>query len=114
MLYVLTTEGIISHGAAINFGTEGTNFSKVFNGLKLRLLTLDQNFRTPIYRELILSMGLASVSLQSCENILRLKDPTSIVIVVGGAAEALDAHARTAELTLRRRKGFIKVAIRSG
>ncbi|PRP88666.1 diacylglycerol O-acyltransferase [Planoprotostelium fungivorum] len=106
--------GIISHGALMNFGTEGTNFSKVFKGLKLRLLTLETNFRIPLYRDLLLALGLASVSLQSCTHILNMKTPTSIVIVVGGAAEALEAHARTNNLTLRKRKGFIKVAIRNG
>jgi len=106
--------GIISHGAAINFGSEGTNFSKFFNGLSVRLLTLDTNFRTPFYRDWLLALGIASVSLPSCNAILNLKEPTSIVIVVGGAAEALDAHANTNVLTLRRRKGFVKVAIRNG
>jgi len=106
--------GIISHGALVNFGTEGTNFSQTFKGLRLRLLTLESNFRIPFYRDILLSLGLASVSLRSCTHILNMQQPTSIVIVVGGAAEALDAHARTNTLTLRKRKGFIKVAIRNG
>eukprot|EP01117_Protostelium_nocturnum_P000708 TRINITY_DN1085_c0_g2_i1.p1 TRINITY_DN1085_c0_g2~~TRINITY_DN1085_c0_g2_i1.p1 ORF type:complete len:289 (+),score=113.45 TRINITY_DN1085_c0_g2_i1:222-1088(+) len=106
--------GIISHGALVNFATEGTNFSKIFNGLKLRLLTLESNFRIPLYRDILICLGLASVSLSSCNKILSMKDPTSIVIVVGGAAEALDAHPQTNSLTLRKRKGFIKVALRNG
>lgn len=34
--------------------------------------------------------------------------------MVGGAAESLSAHPGTADLTLKRRKGFIKLAIRQG
>jgi hypothetical protein len=37
-----------------------------------------------------------------------------LTIVVGGAAESLSAHPGTADLTLKRRKGFIKLAIRQG
>jgi 2-acylglycerol O-acyltransferase 2 len=39
---------------------------------------------------------------------------STITIVVGGAAESLSAHPGTADLTLKRRKGFIKLAIRQG
>lgn len=37
-----------------------------------------------------------------------------MTIVVGGAAESLSARPGTADLTLRRRLGFIKLAIREG
>lgn len=39
---------------------------------------------------------------------------SALTIVVGGAAESLSAHPGTADLTLKRRKGFIKLAIRQG
>jgi len=45
---------------------------------------------------------------------LRAGPGSSITIVVGGAAESLSAHPGTADLTLKRRKGFIKLAIRTG
>lgn len=37
-----------------------------------------------------------------------------MTIVVGGAAESLSARPGTADLTLKRRLGFIKLAIREG
>lgn len=39
---------------------------------------------------------------------------SALTIVVGGAAESLSAHPGTADLTLKRRMGFIKLAIRQG
>lgn len=39
---------------------------------------------------------------------------SALTIVVGGAAESLSAHPGTADLTLKRRMGFIKLAMRSG
>lgn len=54
-----------------NFGTDATGFSRLFPGLKPHLLTLASNFQLPLYRELLLSLGVCSVSMKSCQNILR-------------------------------------------
>ena len=65
-------------------------------------------------------MGLASVSRESCENILSKGGPNgegmgrAITIVVGGARESLDAQPYSLRLVLARRKGFVKLAIRTG
>jgi hypothetical protein len=61
-----------------------------------------------------LALGICSVSKKSCSNILRAGPGSAITIVVGGAAESLSAHPGTADLTLRKRLGFIKVAIQQG
>jgi 2-acylglycerol O-acyltransferase 2 len=58
--------------------------------------------------------GVASVSKPSCANILSRGPGTAITIVIGGAAESLSAHPGTADLTLKKRFGFIKMAIREG
>jgi 2-acylglycerol O-acyltransferase 2 len=58
--------------------------------------------------------GVCSVSKRSCANILSHGPGHAITIVVGGAAESLSAHPGTADLTLRKRFGFIKMAIREG
>ncbi|KAK5720280.1 diacylglycerol O-acyltransferase 1 [Elasticomyces elasticus] len=112
--------GIISHGAFAAFGTEALGFSQLFPGITNTLLTLDANFRIPLYRDYALRMGLASVSRESCENILSKGGANgegmgrAITIVVGGARESLDAKPRTLRLVLKRRKGFVKLAIRAG
>ncbi|KAK4888843.1 diacylglycerol O-acyltransferase 1 [Elasticomyces elasticus] len=112
--------GIISHGAFAAFGTEALGFGQLFPGIVNTLLTLDANFRIPLYRDYALRMGLASVSRESCENILSKGGPNgegmgrAITIVVGGARESLDAKPRTLRLVLKRRKGFVKLAIRAG
>ncbi|KAM5476352.1 diacylglycerol O-acyltransferase 1 [Microsporum canis] len=112
--------GIISHGAFVAFATEGLGFSRLFPGITNTLLTLDSNFRLPFYRDWALAMGLGSVSRESCENILskggmnREGMGRAITIVIGGARESLDAQPHTLRLILRRRKGFVKLAIRTG
>ncbi|KAI9818169.1 MAG: diacylglycerol O-acyltransferase 1 [Pycnora praestabilis] len=112
--------GIISHGAFAAFGTESLGFSQLFPGITNTLLTLDSNFRIPLYREYALALGLASVSRESCENLLSKGGPNkegmgrAITIVVGGARESLDAQPHSLRLVLKRRKGFVKLAVRTG
>lgn len=65
-------------------------------------------------------MGLASVSRESCENLLTKGGidgegmGRAITIVVGGARESLHALPHTMRLVLKSRKGFVKLAIRTG
>jgi hypothetical protein len=112
--------GIISHGAFAAFATEALGFSQLFPGITNTLLTLDSNFRIPFYREYALAMGLGSVSRESCENLLTKGGidgegmGRAITIVVGGARESLDAQPHSLRLVLKQRKGFIKLAIRTG
>jgi 2-acylglycerol O-acyltransferase 2 len=112
--------GIISHGAFAAFATEALGFSNLFPGITNTLLTLEGNFKLPLYREYALRMGLASVSRDSCENILSKGGRNgegmgrAITIVVGGARESLESKPGTHHLILNRRQGFIKLAIRQG
>ncbi|KAF1815818.1 DAGAT-domain-containing protein [Eremomyces bilateralis CBS 781.70] len=112
--------GIISHGAFAAFATEAMGFSQLFPGITNSLLTLDSNFRIPIYRDWALRLGMASVSRESCENLLSKGGVNShgmgraITIVIGGASESLDAEPGIVRLVLARRRGFVKLAIRTG
>ncbi|KAK4189731.1 putative diacylglycerol O-acyltransferase 2A [Podospora australis] len=112
--------GIISHGAFAAFGTEALGFSEKFPGITNSLLTLDSNFRIPLYRDYILAFGLQSVSKESITNILSTGGRNNegmgraVTIVVGGARESLEATPGTMNLVLADRKGFVKMAIRTG
>lgn len=86
-----------------NFANDSTGFSRGFPGVRPHLLTLNSNFSIPFYREILLLLGVCSVSKRSCERILRKGNGSAITIVVGGAAESLSAHPGTADLTLRKR-----------
>jgi 2-acylglycerol O-acyltransferase 2 len=101
------TEGkavlVIIHKSPISYCIPATGFSKEFPGIKPHLLTLSSNFQIPIYREILLALGICSVSKKSCSNILKAGPGYAITIVVGGAAESLSARPGTADLTLRRR-----------
>ncbi|KAH8910699.1 DAGAT-domain-containing protein [Coniochaeta sp. PMI_546] len=112
--------GIISHGAFAAFATEALGFADKFPGITNSLLTLDSNFRIPIYRDYILAMGLRSVSKESIGNILTRGGANgegmgrAVTIVVGGARESLEAQPGTLRLILQERKGFVRLAVRTG
>lgn len=112
--------GIISHGAWAAFATEALGFSDKFPGITNSLLTLDSNFRLPLYREYVFSMGVLSVSKESITNILTRGGRNgegmgrAVTIVVGGARESLEAQPRTTRLIINERKGFVKLAMRTG
>jgi 2-acylglycerol O-acyltransferase 2 len=112
--------GIISHGAFAAFATEALGFAELYPGITNSLLTLDSNFRLPFYRDYALALGLASVSRESIENLLSKGGMDgsgmgrAVTIVVGGARESLDAQPHTLKLVLNSRKGFVKLAIRTG
>lgn len=112
--------GILCHGAFLAFGTEALGFSQLFPGITNTLLTLDSNFRLPLYREYILSLGLGGVSRSSCKKFLSQGGfdgkgmGRAITVVIGGARESLLATPETMRLILRSRKGFITLAIQQG
>ena len=73
-------------------------------------------FKPPLFRDYIMSSGMCNVSRESCEYILKDKGPgNSICIIIGGAPESLDAHSnQDYRLIVKPRKGFIKLALRTG
>ncbi|RWS11934.1 2-acylglycerol O-acyltransferase 2-like protein, partial [Dinothrombium tinctorium] len=97
-IFVTHPHGIMCVGMACNFGTEANNFSKVFPGLTPYVTTLRLQFILPIHRELLLLLGVGN----------------AVVIAVGGAIEVLDAVPGTLCLTLKNRKGFVKLALSTG
>ena len=67
-------------------------------------------------------LDLASIQLYSCGLFFTpvsiffdlVHSGKTVVLVPGGAAESLDSRPGTADLTLQRRLGFVRLAIESG
>ncbi|XP_012860890.1 2-acylglycerol O-acyltransferase 3 [Echinops telfairi] len=107
--------GFMSLGHFCNFCTESTAFSQQFPGLRPFLATLAGFFRLPIYRDYIMRSGLCSVNGQNLDYILS-QNPCGqvVVIVVGGAQEALYSGPGQHCVYLLNRKGFVRLALRHG
>ncbi|KAJ3261613.1 Diacylglycerol O-acyltransferase 2 [Boothiomyces macroporosus] len=106
--------GIIGLGAFINFGTDANSFTSMFRGISVHLLTLDANFFIPLARDVLLFLGICSASQKSCNNILTMQPGSSIMIVLGGAQESTLAFPNTNGLILKKRFGFVKIALANG
>lgn len=92
--------------------TEACDASEKLGGIDYRAITVSANFKLPFWRDLILACGIVDASRSSVAGIIQRG--ISPLIVVGGALEALDARPGSVNLTLKRRKGFIRMALRHG
>uniref|UniRef100_A0A8D0BF01 Acyltransferase n=1 Tax=Salvator merianae TaxID=96440 RepID=A0A8D0BF01_SALMN len=107
--------GILSVGAFCNFVTHSTGFSDMFPGITAFLAILAGNFRLPGLREYLMSGGLCPVTRQAIEHHLsRNGTGNAVAIVVGGAAEALLCKPGVTTLILKKRKGFVRMALQHG
>lgn len=104
--------GVGCLGAFGVFGTEGCNWSKLFPGIPVSLLTLVTQFHFPFYREYLMALGISAVSRKN--SLKTLENDHSICIVVGGARESLLKGVGTVDLVLNRRKGFVRLALEAG
>ncbi|KAF7490771.1 2-acylglycerol O-acyltransferase 2-A [Sarcoptes scabiei] len=114
-IFACHPHGYLSVSHFANFMTDGTYFSDKYPDIKPHLMTLNFQFLMPLHREIILFSGARSASASSIEYILRKKEKgNAVAIVIGGAREVLDAIPNKMILILSRRKGFIRLAIKTG
>ncbi|KAM5290799.1 diacylglycerol O-acyltransferase 2-like protein 6 [Glossophaga mutica] len=107
--------GIFSYGVFINFATEATGFARLFPGITPSLGTLEGIFWWPVVRDYVMSMGVCPVSKVALKYLLTQKGSgNAVVIVVGGAAEALMSQPEVSTIFLKQRKGFVKLALKTG
>ncbi|EDW08473.1 2-acylglycerol O-acyltransferase 2 isoform X1 [Drosophila mojavensis] len=118
--------GILGTGICMNMAFDIGVWFKLFPQVRPKVATLDQHFFTPFLRHFIRWWGLISVSKESLMYYLnKSNDPqhpdnrdgftsNAVAILVGGAQEALDSNPGEYILTLRKRKGFVKMAVRTG
>ncbi|XP_056451361.1 2-acylglycerol O-acyltransferase 2 [Gadus chalcogrammus] len=107
--------GVLVAGAFSNFCTNSTGFRRLFPGLDSYLLMLPLWFRAPFFRDYIMLAGLIPSDKGSASYLLQRRGGgNAVVIAVGGAPEALDAHPGTYNILLADKKGFIKLAMEHG
>lgn len=118
-LFAVHPHGIMSFSAYGNFSTEGTGFSQIFPGLRVSLLVLKEQFYGPLMRELLLWSGTCAASVKNLKYILTNKGQCKskgqvCALIIGGAAESLESRPGVFRLVLKKRKGFIRVALETG
>ncbi|GMS90496.1 hypothetical protein PENTCL1PPCAC_12671 [Pristionchus entomophagus] len=111
--------GLHPHGiicvSVYNFFGNGSGTMDLFPNINFHICTLVSQFYFPLRREWALLHGMIEASKDSLRYTLGGSSKgQAAVIVVGGAEEALDAHPGKYVLTLKPRKGFIRMALETG
>ncbi|PFX11450.1 Diacylglycerol O-acyltransferase 2 [Stylophora pistillata] len=107
--------GVFTEGASIGLNTEACGFSEKFPGIIPHLSVTSVILKPLLYRDVLMSLGVIDVSRHSLEyNLTQKGTGHSVVIVVGGAAEIREMGFDSYALIVKRRKGFIKLALQTG
>lgn len=125
-VFAMFPHGVLSNSAFANFNTNHSKWKQLFPGIRSKLMTLDFHFYVPLFREVVLAWGMASCSARSIKKLLTQSNnnksdentdgytSNAVMIFVGGAQEAVYCHPRNYTIVLKKRKGFIKMAIITG
>ncbi|VVC31910.1 Diacylglycerol acyltransferase [Cinara cedri] len=114
--YIFATypHGVFSYGALINFGTDANQFSELFPGLKTFIISLGFHFIMPFIREIAIGVGIKESSEKCLINILDGEKGNVAVLIVGGVSEAFKSYPGKYRIILKRRRGFVRVALKTG
>ncbi|KOC69937.1 2-acylglycerol O-acyltransferase 1 [Habropoda laboriosa] len=118
-LFCSFPHGILATGVFCSFGSECLGCREKFPGMDMRPVVLDQHFRVPFFREYAYSNGCVSSSAESLHYLLSTKPPApytgrATILIIGGASESLECKPGTYRILVKRRKGFIKIALKHG
>ncbi|XP_053963383.1 2-acylglycerol O-acyltransferase 2-like isoform X1 [Anastrepha ludens] len=112
--------GVLTYGCSVNVTFDIDNWLTLFPGIRPKQTILNSTYVTPFFHEYMRLCGFVSVSEKSLMYHLTSRwqgdgfMSNGIFIMVGGAQEALDSRPGKYELTFLKRKGFVRVAIKSG
>ncbi|XP_017888680.1 2-acylglycerol O-acyltransferase 2-like [Ceratina calcarata] len=119
-LFVSFPHGILCFGilAAVH-SSNHTGQNKLFSSLEIRLVSLDLHFKMPFFREVVSLMGFIGSDAESISYQLSTKPEQGYtgkvtILVPGGAAESLECRPNTYRIIVKRRKGFVRLALMHG
>lgn len=113
-MFVYHPHGVHSFGAMVNFGSNANGIHTLLPGITIHCQTLRMNFWIPFWRHIFTFGGCGDASAGCIMKTLSAGGGESVLLVVGGAEESLLSKPGTNDLTLGKRKGFVKLALRAG
>ncbi|KAL6268531.1 hypothetical protein P5V15_001664 [Pogonomyrmex californicus] len=118
-LFICIPHGILSIGVIGSFSTDVLNCKNIFPGLKMNVITLDQHFKTPLIREYFYSTGFCASNVRSITYLLSTppKSPytgRATILIAGGVSESMESVPNTYRTIIKKRKGFVKLALKYG
>lgn len=111
-IFLYQPHGIIGMGCNTALNTNGCDWENIFPGIRRWGVTLNVCFLCPFFREWLSLNGFVGAGRETLLRKLSTLNNDSIVLVPGGAAEAL--HTAPDKFQLVRRQGFLKLALETG
>jgi len=91
---------------------KGEQWSMLFPGIMVRALAASIIFRIPFAREVTLWIGGVDAGRTTAQR--SLEQGFSLAITVGGSEELLESYPGTEVVVLKKRKGFVRLALHNG
>ncbi|XP_050574128.1 2-acylglycerol O-acyltransferase 1-like [Bombus affinis] len=118
-LFCSFPHGILSSGVYGAFITDIVGCRELFPGLEFRVVILEQFHQSPFFREFYRVIYTLASSPECIKQHLSTKPPPpytgrATVLMPGGAAEALESKPGIYRILIKRRKGFVKLALQNG
>lgn len=114
-LFCCFPHGILPTSTFSAFCDNSSEFHSLFPYHTPHLCVLKKLFYSPILRELMLAVGMCSVSARSLEYLLGAPEGGNVAgLIVGGAEETFYSQPQHYNVVLKNRKGFVKMALKHG
>ena len=111
-IFAVHPHGILPFGGMMNMSSDITGFELLFPGIQRRGLAASFTFYIPLYRDFLLAAGICDAARYTARGLL--EKGISIYLVPGGATEALYSSPDADILVLKKRLGFIRLALQHG
>lgn len=107
--------GVLCFGFYLAVVTDALNWDRTFHNIKRRIATLKLIFWLPLLRDVALASGAISASKESFNHVLSDQEGGNLIaVIVGGAQEALFENVNDITIILKKRQGFIRLALQNG
>lgn len=114
-LFCCFPHGLLSIGSFNAFASEWGECRNHFPHHTCHVVTLSQNYFMPLLRDLALSVGGISSSAKSIDYVLGIPGGGHFcALMVGGAEEAFFSKPGCYRVVLKKRKGFVRLALKNG
>ncbi|XP_018568257.1 2-acylglycerol O-acyltransferase 2-like [Anoplophora glabripennis] len=114
-LFCIYPHGAMCAGAFNAFATEWGGFKHYFPHHVPHGVTMSPHYVMPVFRELALSLGGISASAKSIDYVLGLPGGGHVcALIAGGVAETLYSKPGRYTIFLKKRRGFVRLALKNG
>lgn len=114
-LFCCFPHGLASIGSFNAFASTWGGFRNLFPRHIPYVVTLTQNYFIPFLRDLGLAMGGVASSAKSIDYVLGIPGGGHVcVLMVGGAEEAYFCKPGSYRVVVKKRKGFVRLALKNG